>query len=232
MIVSLTIVRYRRLLMPFALLAMAIHRLPLFYQKGCSFYKLLGSGKNGTFDLAPDWQQWGLLACWDSREDFERFRNTSFVAGWWKFFGTEQWTMLCIPLQSHGKWSSKEPFGHPKEIIPDGPVAVLTRATIRFSRLKNFWANVDTVANIMTRAPGYITSFGVGEAPFYKQATFSVWKNMDDVKAFAYQSREHAEVIKKTRSENWYSEELFARFKPIASFGTLNGRDPLNGLLN
>ena len=232
MIVSLTIVRYRKLFVPFALLAMAVHRLPMFLQKGCSFYKLLGSGKNGTFDLEPDWQQWGLLACWDNREDFDRFYKRSFVSSWWMVLGTENWTMLCQPLQSHGQWDGKGPFGHQTTNTTEGPVAVLTRATIRFNRLKNFWANVDTVANIMSNAPGYITSFGIGEAPVYRQATFSVWQSIDDVKAFAYKSPEHAEVIKKTRSEGWYSEELFARFKPLASFGTLNGTDPLNGLLN
>jgi heme-degrading monooxygenase HmoA len=108
---------------------------------------------------------------------------------------------------------------------------VLTRATIRISRLKNFWSHVDEVAGLMTSAPGYVTSFGVGEAPVYRQATFSVWKSIDDVKNFAYKSREHAEVIKLTRSENWYSEELFARFRLVASFGSLDGKDPLNDLL-
>lgn len=232
MIVSLTIVRYRKLFIPFALLAMAIHRLPLMMQKGCSFYKLLGSGKNGTFDLKPDWQQWGLLACWETQNNFDQFHNRSFVSSWWKFLCTERWTILCEPLQSHGQWSGKEPFGKPISNEINGPIAVLTRATIRFKRLKNFWANVDAVANMMSAAPGYITSFGIGEAPVYRQATFSIWNSINDVKAFAYQSPEHAEVIKKTRSENWYSEELFARFKPLASFGTLNGTDPLKGLLN
>ena len=75
MIVSLTIVRYRKSLVPFALLAMAIHRLPLMLTKGCSFWKLLGSGRNGTFDLQPDWQQWGLFAVWEDREAFDRFYN-------------------------------------------------------------------------------------------------------------------------------------------------------------
>jgi hypothetical protein len=35
-------------------------------------------------------------------------------------------------------------------------------------------------------------------------------------------------VIKKTRKEDWYSEELFARFKIISGSGTLNGVDPLS----
>ena len=229
MIVSLTIVRYRNAFIPFALLAMAIHRLPMIMQKNCTFWKLLGSGKNGTFDLKPDWQQWGLLAVWDDHESFDQFYKTSFIAKWWNFFGVEKWVLLCEPLQSHGKWDGKEPFGKPDVQNPAGPVAVLTRATIRLSKLKRFWANVDSPANLMTSAKGYITSFGIGEAPVYRQATFSIWKSLDDVKSFAYGSKEHAEVIKKTRIEGWYSEELFARFKPIESWGTLNNTDPLKG---
>jgi hypothetical protein len=227
MIVSITIVRYRKFLIPFALLAMAIHRLPLMLNKHCSFWKLLGSGRNGTFDLQPDWQQWGLLAAWDGREAFDQFYNNSFINNWWKIFTAEKWTILCEPLQSHGKWDGKEPFGKPDVKAITGPVAILTRATIRLSKLKSFWANVDSVAGIMADAPGFITSLGIGEAPVYRQATFSIWRTIEDVKTFAYASKEHAEVIKKTRNENWYSEELFARFKITNSFGTINGKDPL-----
>ncbi|MCO5935035.1 DUF3291 domain-containing protein [Mucilaginibacter sp. RB4R14] len=231
MIVSLTIIRYRKAFVPFALLAMAVHRLPMMLQNGCSFWKLLGSGRNGTFDLQPDWQQWGLLAVWNEREDYERFAKTSFVSKWWKILGTESWTLLCKPVVSHGKWDGKEPFGKPDGKVEGGPMAVLTRATVKMSRLKNFWSHVDEVANLMVDAPGYITSFGVGEAPIYRQATISVWKSMEHMKAFAYGSKQHAEVIKKTRSEGWYSEELFARFRIIETTGTVYGKNPLDGLL-
>lgn len=227
MIVSLTIVRYQKVFIPFALLAMAVHRLPLWLNKHCKFWKLMGSGRNGTFDLQPDWQQWAILATWETQNDFDNFYHTSFISGWWRAFKCEKWTLLCEPIQSHGKWDGTYPFTSPPITDYEGPVAVLTRATIRLSKLKGFWSNVDTVAKIMTSAKGYITSFGIGEAPFYRQATFSIWESVDDVKAFAYRSREHAEVIKKTREENWYSEELFARFKPVASFGTIKGKDPL-----
>lgn len=232
MIVSLTIVRYRKAFIPFALIAMAVHRLPIRFQKGCTFWRLLGSGKNGSFDLQPDWQQWGLLVCWEKREGFDAFYQRSFISRWWRFFKTEQWTILCEPLQSHGKWSGKEPFGNPNIQNYNGPIAILTRATIRLNRLKNFWANVEQVSELTRKSPGYITSFGIGERPVYKQATFSVWDNLEHVKAYAYQSKEHAEVIRKTRNEGWYSEELFARFKPITTIGTLNGIDPLKGLIN
>jgi hypothetical protein len=231
MIVSLTIVRYPKICIPFALLAMALHRLPMHFKKGCSFWRLLGTGRKGTFDLYPDWQQWGLLACWDDRGSFDRFSRQSFISKWWKFFRTEQWTILCEPLQSHGSWDGREPFNVPVQADYQGPLVVLTRATVRFNRLKNFWANADTVSAIMSDAKGLIASFGIGEMPVYRQATFSVWDNVESMRAFAYQSAEHIEVIRKTKEEAWYSEELFARFKPIAAFGTLHHTDPLKGII-
>jgi hypothetical protein len=79
----------------------------------------------------------------------------------------------------------------------------------------------------MNGAKGFITSVGIGEVPFIKQATFSIWESLDDVKQFAYRQRQHAEIIKLTRQEDWYSEDLFARFSIIQSFGTINNKNPL-----
>ena len=229
---SLTLVRYRKTFVPFALLAMALHRLPLWLNRQCRFWKLLGCGRKGSFDLTPDWQQWGLLAVWDDQKAFEHFNRQSFVSRWWNWFAAERWTILCEPLQSHGLWDGQQPFGSGKQANhTTGPVAVLTRATIRPGRARAFWANVDEAAAPLNNARGFITSVGIGEAPVLRQATFSVWQSEEDVKAFAYRGRNHADVIKKTRKEGWYSEELFARFKPVAAWGALNGKDPLNGLM-
>lgn len=227
MLVSLTLIRYRSIFIPFAFLSMAIHRIPLSLNKHCRFWKLMGSGRNGTFDLHPDYHQWGLLATWTDREAFEQFHSQSFISRWWKLFSSERYTILCETITSHGKWDGENPFPPCINKGGDGLIAVLTRATIRFNRLKSFWSHVEPVAKMMNSAGGYITSFGIGEAPFFRQATFSIWESEEDVKNFAYKSAEHREVIQKTRSENWYSEELFARFKPLATFGTINGKDPL-----
>ena len=231
MIVSFSVVRYRNLFIPIAFLAMAIHRLPLWLNSECKFWKLMGCGKNGTFDLQPDWQQWALMAVWDSEGEFQKFKSNSFISWWWKTFAFEEWTVLVAPLASHGEWDGIDPFKinvYDKEYT--GPVAVLTRASIRFSKLKRFWTHVDPVAQIMTKADGYLHSIGIGEAPFFRQATLSIWASMEKMKAFAYGSKEHADVIRKTRKEDWYSEELFARFKVISSSGKLNGVDPLENI--
>jgi len=51
------------------------------------------------------------------------------------------------------------------------------------------------------------------------------------MKAFAYRNKEHAEVIKKTREQRWYSEDMFIRFRITGSTGTLRGSNPLEGKL-
>ena len=55
--------------------------------------------------------------------------------------------------------------------------------------------------------------------PFVQQATLSLWENMEAVKTFAYKGKAHAEIIKKTKSQGWYSEDLFARFHLISDTG-------------
>jgi len=39
------------------------------------------------------------------------------------------------------------------------------------------------------------------------------------MKQFAYGSEEHRDVIHKTRANDWYSEEMFVRFRILAMDG-------------
>ena len=106
-------------------------------------------------------------------------------------------------------------------------IGILTRATIRINKLNSFWKNVGGVASQMAGAEGLITSLGIGEIPWIKQATFSIWESKAHMKQFAYQMKEHAEVVRKTRKEDWYSEDMFVRFKITGSKGSLRGKNPL-----
>jgi heme-degrading monooxygenase HmoA len=232
--VSLTIIRYPKIFIPFALFKMAIFRFPLTLNRRISFYKLLGCGKNGTFDKNPEWQQWGILAAHTKTitniSESNRIKKLygSFINRWLRFFNCESWTILLKPIEGHGLWDGKEVFGNlPKNTDYNDKVAILTRATIRISQQKSFWQNVAGVADQMATAKGFIMSVGIGEMPFLKQATFSIWENKDAMKAFAYQMHAHQEVIRKTRKENWYSEDMFVRFIPLETYGTLKGNNPL-----
>jgi hypothetical protein len=109
-----------------------------------------------------------------------------------------------------------------------GPVAVLTRATVRPSRWHRFRGSRPPVSRELVGARGLQAAVGIGEAPVGLQATFSIWSDAAAVAAFA-RSPEHRAVVRRTREEGWYGEELFARFTPLGSTGTWDGRDPLSG---
>jgi len=240
MLVTLTIIRYPQKYIPFAVIAMALHRLPLWLNKKVSFYKLLGCGKNGTFDKHPDWQQWGIMAVQSNNMVVSDFNEAShikslygpFINKWLSFFKCETWTIFLEPIEGHGLWDGKEPFDPiPKHTNYDGIIATLTRATIRINKLKAFWQNVAAAAGEMASAKGFISSVGIGEMPYIKQATFSIWQSKEHMKMFAYQMHRHTAIIQKTRSERWYSEDMFVRFKPLQTLGTIRGSDPLAGKL-
>lgn len=198
------------------------------------FWKLLGSGHGGGFSLKPNWCRYGLLTVWGSADAADAFQVESEVFRTYRDHAAETWTVRLLPVSAHGLWSGVNPFVPVKESgeqSPKAPVAVLTRATLRLSRARAFWNAVPATSVALESAEGLIRSIGVGEAPFVRQATLSFWKSDADIRAFAYDSSPHREVVRRTRDEGWYAEELFARFRPVASQGTWDGRDPLEGML-
>ena len=235
----LTIARYPKYLGFAGFMSMAIFRLPLWLNKKIHFWKLMGCGRNGTFDKTPDWRQWAVLqvtgtgAISGALDSLDKAPlHPPFMVKYWRFFHAEVYTLVLEPLEGHGLWDGNAVFGSlPKSSGYNGPVAVLTRATIRLSRLQQFWQNVQGVANQMKTAPGFVYSVGIGEVPFIKQATFSVWQSADLMKQFAYQMQQHKEVVRKTRQQQWYSEEMFTRFKVLAVYGSINGVNPLQSFV-
>lgn len=239
MIAALTLIRYRRRWIYFALTAMALHRIPLLLNRRVAFHKTLGCGQGGTFSRQPDWQQYGLLVALRSTDATEllnekdhrqRLRRIygGLITGWWRFFGCETYCLLLRPIEGHGTWDGKQAFGAlPTKSNYEGQIGILTRATLYRNKQSRFWEHVQAVSDQMRQAPGYQFSVGIGETPWLRQATFSVWSSKEAMKQFAYRSHQHADVIRKTRQENWYSEDMFVRFEILDHTGSLQGVDPL-----
>jgi hypothetical protein len=193
-----------------------------------AFFKLMGTGQGKVFSLQPDWSRYALLATWRNPEDARSFFENSPAIRSFREKASETWTVYLYPIQSQGLWSGVNPFSPINAPLPpDAPVGILTRASIRPMALRKFWKYAPQSAKGLETASGLLFSIGVGELPFIRQATLSIWKDLAAMKAFAYGTQEHKEAMKQKVRQNWYSEELFARFLPVGSEGTVAGVDPL-----
>ncbi|GAA3091630.1 MULTISPECIES: spheroidene monooxygenase [Nonomuraea] len=207
---------------------MAFDRPLLRATPGLRFWRLLGTGRGRAMSLGADLRRWALFAVWRGEADLEAFLRTSSIAARWRKEARERWQVRLAPLSSRGTWSGHDPFPATGQAARSGgAVAVLTRASIRPRRLVAFYRSVPPVEELLRRQDGCLASIGMGEWPVARQATFSLWRDADAMRAFAYRGAAHRQVIDQVRAHDWYAEELFARFTPYASEGAWDGADPL-----
>ncbi len=193
---------------------------------GLSFAKLMGSGRGG-FGVLPDWSRYALLGVWENDAAADVFFESSLM-NTFRRRAAEIWSVKMLPLRTHGLWDGVEPFVPQSVTPPPGlPVAVLTRASIRAGALLDFWRHVPQASRNLYGSDALLYSVGVGEKPLVQQATVSFWRDATALEGFAYRQSGHKEIVRRTRERKWYSEELFARFLPIATDGTCGGKDLL-----
>ncbi len=188
--------------------------------KGLQFYKLMGSGKQDGFNPFPDWSTYSLLMTWENEAQADEFIQHSQLFKSYREKTEKVWTIYMKNILARGKWSGRNPFEKNSNLDKDFPkLAVITRATIRLSKLRSFWKYVPTSSLPLAGNKGLIYTKGIGEVPVLQMATFSLWENEQSLKDFAYSSPEHHKAIQKTRELNWYKEELFSRFQPYREEG-------------
>ncbi len=193
---------------------------------GLQFYKMMGSGRELGFNPLPDWGVYALLGVWESEQMANQFFSNSEVFQRYQAHTSEQWTVFMKIRQAKGLWSGGNPFTPSTDLDESNPlIAVITRATIRPSKLVKFWRYVPTSQRpIQMGCEGLLFTKGIGEAPLIQMATFSLWESMEALKNFAYNSPEHQVAIQKTRQLDWYKEEMFIRFQPYKSTGIWGGK--------
>jgi hypothetical protein len=189
---------------------------------GLAFFKILGSGQNGGFQLKPSLNKQGLLCVFDSVENATDFRENSTLIQRYQDHAEE---FFCVTLQSFstkGSWSSKTIEVTQAPPI-SGPIAGITRASIKWYKAPQFWAKAPPAEDSLRQAHGCLLAAGLGEAPYLRQATFTMWDSQSSMDAYA-RSGAHLEAIRSAYQGAFFSESMFTRFIPINPHGVWRGQ--------
>ncbi|MEM6973085.1 MAG: spheroidene monooxygenase [Pseudomonadota bacterium] len=194
---------------------------------GIGFARMMGTGTGEGFDPAPNTAVWTVLATWDDAES--AVSATATAAPWLRrrAKASECCTLTMVPLSSSGRWGGVSPFEITEDPSEDLPLAVLTRATVRMRHARSFWSKVPAINRQIAAGPGMLFRLGMGEVPLLHQVTFSVWRDAEAMRSFAYGGDGHRKAIAAVRRGNWFSEELYARFAVLSAEGRWGGRPVL-----
>lgn len=227
-IVSLSLFRFDRTrdrLWAFAMMGFGRALLPGTPDIG--FWKLCGSGTGEGFTPVPNLGVYAILATWPDHMTARNRVATAPVFQKYRGRASEDWTVFLSPTSVKGEWSGVAPFQTGPE--QDGPLAALTRATVKPSVAAQFWKRVPNISSVIGQDKNVTFKIGIGEVPLLHQVTFSIWPDAKRMANFA-RTGHHAEAIRAVRDNDWFREELYARFAVKSDYGTWNGASPLASL--
>lgn len=225
-VVSFSFFRFntaRSRLWAFAMMGLA--RSPMARIADIGFWKLCGSGTGEGFTPLPNTSVYAVLATWPDAETARQRTDTAEIYTRYRTRSCEHWTVFMSTDSVRGAWSGKTPF-QASESPNTGPLAALTRATIKPGILMRFWRRVPNISAVIGQDPNVIFKIGVGEMPMLHQVTFSIWPDAARMADFA-RTGPHAAAIRAVREEGWFNEELYARFTLLSDVGTWGGTSPL-----
>jgi len=189
---------------------------------GLLFSKVLGSGYEGGFDLRPSASRQGVFAVFESFQAAQNFIADSELVNAYQSRSDE---FCCVTLKTwscRGSWDgvSLQVATQPPA---QGPVAALTRASIHLSKAHAFWRHAPASQSALEGVDGCQLAVGLGEAPLFRQATFSIWDGVKEMNAYA-QTGSHLQAIQAAHQHGYFSESMFARFVPLKVQGQWLGK--------
>jgi hypothetical protein len=180
-------------------------------------------GGGGRLPLFPG--RFGLIASWEEDGALDDFlRGDHPLAGQL----VSGWHTRLEPLRVSGAWPAIP--GLPQRQLPvagDEPVAVLTLGRPRLGRLRPFLRSAGPAEAEVVDAPGRLASIGLARPPRLV-STFSLWRSAAEMRDYSYRDGgNHMAAVKADRERPFHHESAFIRFRPYASAGSWDGRDPL-----
>jgi hypothetical protein len=172
----------------------------------------------------------GLIAAWEDDAAIDRF-----LAG--HHLGerlADGWHTRLEPRRCFGSWVGMPDL--PKAELPmdDGePVVVLTLGRLRILRTRPFLKAGAPAERDAVESSAVIASTGFARLARPRLvSTFSIWRSAAAMREYAFdKSGSHQAAVRADRARPFHHESAFIRFRPYASQGLWDGRDPLADVL-
>jgi len=166
----------------------------------------------------------GLIASWEDDAALDAFEAGHPLAK--RFAGG--WRARLRPLRVYGEWP--EMAGLPEKELPvedSEPVAVLTLGRLRLTRVVPFLRASAAAEGEVLEAPGSLATIGLARPPRFV-ATFSLWRSNAEMLGYARrQGGAHPAATRSHAERPFHHQSAFVRFRPYASSGNWDGRNPL-----
>jgi spheroidene monooxygenase len=189
---------------------------------GLQFYKVLGSGFEGGFSTKPSLHKQGLFCVFDSEHHAKQFRTHSKLVQAYMNHSREFFAVSLNAFSTRGSWANTQLDITAKAPL-SGPIASLTRASIKPLKANAFWKKAQPAEASINQSEGVILSAGLGEAPYLRQATFTIWEDETALNTYAQQGA-HLAAIKAAYGQQYFSESMFTRFTPSDMEGAWRGK--------
>ena len=187
-------------------------------------------GPLGKRPPKPQLGRIGLIAAWDDNAAIDRFLGGHT-------FGEQiagGWHARLEPCRCFGSWAGMPEL--PEKELPmddDEPAVALTLGRLRALRIRPFLkaskpAERDAVGN-----PAVVAVTGLTRPARPRLvSTFSIWRNTGAMREYAFgKDGPHQAAVRADRALPFQHEQAFIRFRPLASQGNWDGRDPLASLI-
>ena len=170
-----------------------------------------------------------MFAAWESEDAIDEFMSTSklgqaITAGW------------HLRMTFLRRWGSVREFASLPESIgesdPQSPVAAFTLARMRFREIPRFVQWGRPVETLVRDNPESSFSLAAIRHPG-TIATFSIWNSQQAMidmvrgKSAVARPKRHIAAMKERERRDFHHEFTTLRFRPVAEFGTWEGRSKL-----
>lgn len=166
----------------------------------------------------------GMIAAWEGDEALDGFDRDHPLAA---TFG-DGWEVRMQPLRVSGRWPEMPDLpAQPLPVEDEEPVIALTLGRLRLARALPFLRSAAAAEREAVDDGALIASTGLAR-PLRLVSTFSIWRSMAAMGEYAYgQSGSHQAAVHSDRAKPFHHASAFVRFRPYASRGQWDGRDPL-----